>query len=107
MRSFWTDKWTFPAQQGVWTRFAFDVFYSQDPGRGWFQVSADRNSDGDFDDSGERSPVIRVPTLATENSTGAPIPSHLRTGLYHNSSIPCPGSSGCSVEVDNVQVVAG
>ncbi len=107
--------WSFPAQSGVWTRFAFDVYYSQDPDRGWLQVSADLNGDGDFDDPGERSPVIHAATLATEVAApgssadglapGAPIPSHLRAGIYHDPSIPCPPPSGCSVEVDNVQVL--
>jgi hypothetical protein len=108
--------WTFPAQPGVWTRFAFDVYYSQDPNRGWLQVSADLNGDGDFEDGGERSSVIRTNTLKTEVdgpmgtsdglAAGDPIPSHLRTGVYHDPAIPCPAPGGCSVEVDNVQVLA-
>ncbi|MGH2980769.1 MAG: heparin lyase I family protein, partial [Solirubrobacterales bacterium] len=102
------DEWTidsfngvyasFPAQRGVWTRFAFDVYYSQDPNRGWLQVSVDLNGDGDFDDAGERTPVIRTNTLKTETAgdssdglaPGDPIPSHLRTGIYHKDTIPCP-----------------
>jgi hypothetical protein len=36
---------------------------------------------------------------------GDPIPSHLRAGLYHNANIPCPAPSGCSIDIDNVQVV--
>jgi hypothetical protein len=106
--------WSFPARSGVWTRFAWDVYYSQDPGRGWLQVSADLNADGDFDDPEERSPLIRAQTLKTETSgsssdglaAGDPIPSHLRVGLYHNDSVGCPAPTGCSTEVDNVQVVA-
>jgi hypothetical protein len=106
--------WRFPAQAGVWTRFAFDVFYSQDPAKGSLQVSADLNDDGDFNDSGERSPVIHGPTLKAETagsssdglSAGDSIPDHLRTGIYHDPSIPCPAPSGCSIDVDNVQVLA-
>jgi hypothetical protein len=111
----WHDLFNFPAQSNTWTRFAWDVFYSQDPAKGWLQVSADLNGDGDFSDPGERSPVIHTATLRTEPEgprgasdglpAGAPIPSHLRTGIYHNPSIPCPSPSGCSVDVDNVQVV--
>ena len=111
----WHTIYSFPARAGVWTRFAFDVYYSQDPSKGWIQVSADLNGDGDFNDPGERSPVIHAATLATEAAgsfnasdglaAGAPIPSHLRMGIYHDPSIPCPAPSGCSVEVDNVQVV--
>jgi hypothetical protein len=112
----WHELWTFPAKLSTWTRFAWDVYYSNDPSQGWLQVSADLNGDGDFDDPGERSPVFHMATLKTEiegpNGTrdglapGDPIPSHLRAGIYHNPSIDCPGPEGCSVEVDDVQVLA-
>ncbi len=111
----WHELFSFPAKSNTWTRFAWDVYYSQDPSKGWLQVSADLNGDGDFTDPGERSPVFHTATLRTEPEgphgasdglpAGAPIPSHLRTGIYHNPSIPCPAPNGCSVEVDNVQVV--
>jgi Polysaccharide lyase len=107
---------SFPAQTGTWTRFAWDVKYSQDPNQGWLQVSADLNGDGDFNDPHERSPLIHGATLKTEvngpNGTsdglapGDPIPDHLRIGLYHNPSISCAAPVDCSVGVDNVQVVA-
>jgi hypothetical protein len=105
--------WTFPARPGQWTRFAWDVFYSADPSRGWLQVSADLNDDGDFNDLGERSPVIHHATLKTETAgtnsdglaAGTSIPDHLRTGIYHNPSISCPAPSGCSIDVDNFQVL--
>jgi hypothetical protein len=112
----WKTIQTFPAQAGVWTRFAWDVYYSQDPAKGWLQVSVDLNGDGDFADPGERSPVAHGATLQTEIAgpfnaedglaAGAPIPSHLRIGLYHDPSIPCPPPGGCSIDVDNVQVIA-
>ncbi len=105
--------WTFPAEKNVWTRFMFDVTYSQDEDRGRIQVAADIDGDGDFDDEGERSPRIEAPTLRAETAgpednfaPGASIPSHLRAGLYHDPSVPCPRPVGCSTEVDNVQVVA-
>jgi hypothetical protein len=111
----WHELWTFPAELNTWTRFAWDVYYSQDPSKGWLQVSADLNGDGDFDDPGERSPVFHVATLKTEIEgpngardglvAGEAIPSHLRMGIYHDSSIHCPASGGCSVELDNVQVI--
>jgi hypothetical protein len=111
----WHDLFNFPAQPNVWTRFAWDVFYSQDPNQGWIQVSADLNGDGDFGDAGERSPLVHTATLRTEPdgphgtsdglAPGDPIPSHLRAGIYHNPSIPCVAPAGCSVDVDNVQVV--
>ncbi|MGH2980504.1 MAG: hypothetical protein ACRDKV_00480, partial [Solirubrobacterales bacterium] len=98
---------------GVWTRFAFDVLYSQDPDRGRLQVSVDLNGDGDFDDRGERTLVIRTNTLKAETTgdgddglaPGDPIPSHLRAGVYHNPLIPCPPPRGCSIGIDNVQVL--
>jgi hypothetical protein len=108
--------WKFPAQRDVWTRFAWDVTYSTDPSRGSIQVSADLNNDGDFDDPGERMPRIHTNTLITETdgphgtsdglAPGDAIPSHLRTGIYHDSDIPCPAPAGCSTQVDNIQVVA-
>ena len=110
----WNQVWKFPAQAGVWTRFAWDVYYSGDPNKGWLQVSADLNNDGDFDDPGERSPVIHTATMATEIAgypgdgvaVGTGIPSHLRVGVYHDPAIACPQPTGCSIDVDNVQVVA-
>ena len=34
------------------------------------------------------------------------MPSHLRAGIYQNESYACPRSGvGCSVDVDNVQVL--
>jgi hypothetical protein len=112
----WHGLWSFPAVRNRWTRFAWDVYYSQIPGKGSIQVSADLNDDGDFEDPGERSPVFHLRTLKTEIdgpngdgdgiAPGEPIPSHLRAGLYHNPAIRCPAPRGCSVEVDNVQVLA-
>jgi hypothetical protein len=113
----WVELFSFPAKANQWTRFAWDVYYSQDPNKGRIQVSADLNGDGDFEDTGERSPVYHVATLKTEIegpngasdgiAAGQPIPSHLRAGIYHNPEIPCPASTGgCSVQVDNVQVMA-
>jgi hypothetical protein len=112
----WNTIQTFPAKANTWTRFAWDVYYSQDPSKGWLQVSADLNGDGDFNDPGERGPVIHTATLQTEISgpfngedgipAGDPIPSHLRMGIYHDPSIPCPAPAGCSIDIDNVQVLA-
>ncbi|MDX6651771.1 MAG: hypothetical protein QOG09_93 [Solirubrobacterales bacterium] len=104
--------WSAPATKLSWTRFAFDVNYSQDPSKGSITVYADLNGDGDTADSGERSATIHTYTLKRETVSGSSsglqagdsIPSHLRTGIYHNPAIPCPG--GCSVDVDNVQVLS-
>ena len=64
----------------------------------------------DFNDANEQSPVIHTATLRAEVAGGpskyAPgqsIPDHLRAGIYQDPSYNCPG--GCSVGVDNVQVV--
>ncbi|MBS1679497.1 MAG: heparin lyase I family protein [Actinobacteria bacterium] len=111
----WHDLFSFPARKKTWTRFAWDVYYSQNPAKGWLQVSADLNGDGDFNDPGERSPVFHVATLKTEIegpngasdglAAGQPIPSHLRMGIYHDPAISCPAPTGCSVELDDVQVL--
>ena len=104
---------TFPATANTWTRFAWDVYYSQDPKKGHLQVSADLNNDGDFADAGESSSTFYGQTLKTEVSgpngssdglsPGDPIPSHLRMGIYHDPTLKC--ASGCSIDVDNVQIV--
>lgn len=111
----WHTVYSFPARSRFWTRFSWNVHYSKDPSKGWLRVSADLNGDGDFKDPGERSPVIHGATLATEIAgpfngedgirSGAAIRSHLRLGVYHDPLIPCPAPRGCSIDVDNVQVV--
>ena len=113
MVSDWEGVWSAPAQQGVWTRFAFDIRYSQDPSVGTMTVYADLNGDGDARDSGEQSPIMHMATLRRETTGGsstdgiAPgesIPSHLRMGVYHDAGIAC--GSGCAVDIDNVEVLA-
>lgn len=106
-----TRIWSTPAQKGVWTRAAFDVTYSQDPALGRIKVYIDTNGDGDFNDPGEQSPTISTHTLKYETAgsrntvaVGASIPSHLRLGVYRGSDLDCP-TAGCSVQVDNVEVV--
>jgi hypothetical protein len=76
-------------------------------------VRADLNGDSDYDDDGEVSPTFRTNTLKYEIpgrsddglEPGDSIPSHLRVGLYHDTPIPCPPPAGCSLHVDNVQVL--
>jgi hypothetical protein len=115
LQNSWHQMWTTPAPDSdKWIRYAMDVNYSTDPNVGSVQVSVDLNGDGDALDAGEQSPVIHMQTLLVEtdgpNGTsdglapGDAIPDHLRIGLYHNPSIACPPPSGCSVDVDNVQV---
>jgi hypothetical protein len=93
------------------------VVYSPDPAVGSVSVAADLNGDGDMGDGGERSPVIHLPTLRSEAGAenldpdidglaiGDPIPSHLRAGIYHDPAYNCPAPTGCSVDIDNVQIV--
>ena len=109
----WSDVWSTRARQKVWTRFAFDITYSQDPGVGSIKVYVDLNGDGDADDRKEQSRRTSRATLRREVGggsgpigVGGSIPSHLRVGIYQNESHPCPGPQGCAVDVDNVQVVA-
>jgi hypothetical protein len=105
--------WSVAASTGVWTRFAFDVKYSQDSSQGWVKVYVDLNNDGDFADTDETSGTIATYTLKRETAgssgdglaQGDSIPSHLRTGIYHNPSYTCASPTGCYVDVDNVQVV--
>ena len=106
--------WARPARAGVWTRFAIDARYSRSKSKGWIRVLADLNGDGDFGDGRERSRTIHTSTLKAEIPgtpsdgyvEGQSLPSHLRAGIYHDPAIPCPGPVGCSIDIDNVQVVA-
>ena len=105
-----TEFWSAPAQQNVWTRWAWDVTNSQHASLGRFKAYVDLNADGDWADAGEQSPQFSFPTLKYEVAgddtdgllPGDSIPGHLRMGIYHDSSIPCP--LGCAFEFDNVQV---
>jgi hypothetical protein len=105
--------WSVPAQLNFWTRFVFDIRYSDHKKGGYIRVGADLNGDGDISDPGELSPRFHTYTLKVETPGGAPdgiaaghaIPSHLRAGLYHDSAVLCPAPTGCSVDIDNVQVL--
>jgi hypothetical protein len=107
------ELWSAPAQLNFWTRFLFNIRYSANPRKGFIRVGVDLNGDGDFADPGERSRRFHTYTLKVETpgggddgiNPGQAIPSHLRAGIYHNSSIPCPSGTGCSVDIDNVQVL--
>lgn len=108
----WT-RWTAPARRGLWTHFTFDVLYSQHPMVGNVRFLADLNGDGDTNDADENNGPYYGTTLKRELPEkppfdglrrGASIPSHLRVGLYHDPSIPCPG--GCAIDVDSVEVIA-
>jgi hypothetical protein len=104
--------WSAPAAINVWTRFLFNIRYSTNPRKGFIQIGVDLDGDGDFADPGELSRVMHTYTLKEEMPPGGDgirpgqaVPSHLRAGIYHNPSIPCPRPTGCSVDIDNVQVL--
>jgi hypothetical protein len=112
--------WSTPAVQNVWTRFVFDVVYTTNPEVGSVTVRVDLNGDGDYvddvngdgrvdEDSGPiRQATLRFETAPGTNQTdpGDPLPSHLRMGIYHDAGHSCPRTgSGCSIDIDNVQVV--
>jgi hypothetical protein len=109
----WESFWSVPAPRGQWVRVAMDTTYSAASDQGALQMYIDLNGDGDASDEGEQSPVYEGATLKSEVAPGSTsanalaagesIPSHLRMGVYHNPAYACP--SGCSVDVDNVQVV--
>ena len=106
--------WSRRARKGFWTRFAFDVRYAKKRRKGRIRVIVDLNGDGDFADRGEHSRRIRTNTLKREiagtpsdgKRAGQALTSHLRVGIYHDTPIRCKRPRGCSVDVDNVQVVA-
>ena len=63
-----TRLWSAPARTGTWTRFAFDVHYSQYASQGSIKVYVDLNGDGDATDPGEQSPTFNTYTLKTETA---------------------------------------
>jgi Polysaccharide lyase len=105
--------WSVPAQANFWTRFSFDVRYSDSKKGGYLRIGVDLNGDGDFADPSELSRGMHTYTLKREIpgpehdgiKAGQAIPSHLRAGIYHDTAIPCRGPVGCQVDLDNVQVL--
>jgi hypothetical protein len=90
------ELWSTPATLGSWTHISWDVTYSPNPSQGKVQLTVD----------GVQSPTFTTYTEKYEISPGSeglrpgdPIPSHLRMGLYHDSSLP-----GSHVDFTNVQV---
>ena len=87
---------SWPAEQRVWTMVVWDVVYSKSPAIGSVQMTLD----------GVPSTRTTTRTLAYATASGSglaagdPIPSHLRIGPYHNSSLP-----GTHIDVGPVQVV--
>ena len=107
------ELWSAPARADVWTLFQFNVRYSTKRKKGFVQVSADLNGDGDFADPEELGPRIRTFTLKVEIrggekdgiKPGRAIPSHLRAGIYHDTALSCPPPDGCYIDIDNVGIV--
>jgi hypothetical protein len=117
LQNSWREVWNTRAPAANrWIRYAVSVRYSTDPNAGSVKIYVDLNGDGDSTDPGEQSPRLHMQTLLVEangpNGTadglaaGDAIPDHLRLGLYMSPAISCLPPSGCSLDVDNVQVVA-
>jgi Polysaccharide lyase len=90
------ELWSTPATLGSWTHISWNVTYSPNPSQGKVQLTV----------GGVQSPTFTSYTQKYEVSPGSqglrpgdPIPSHLRMGLYHDSSVP-----GSHVDFTNVQV---
>ena len=89
--------WSTPATRGVWTPISLDVTYSPDPTKGKVQITV----------GGVQSPTITTYTQKYELSpaqqgltVGGAIPSHLRLGIYHATSLP-----GTHVDFADVKVL--
>jgi hypothetical protein len=92
------ELWSTPATLGKWTDVSLDVTYSPNPSVGKVQITVD----------GVSSPAISTYTQKYEIApagqglvAGGAIPSHLRMGIYHDSSLP-----GTSVDFSDVRVSA-
>lgn len=112
LENFWTVRWSTPAPvREKWIRYCLDVTFSKDPTKGKVRVYVDRDGDGDFLDADEMSPEFTCQTLANCTSAdaakvangarpvGAPLPSHLRLGIYHRQIY-----GPTTIDIDNVQV---
>ncbi|MGH2956526.1 MAG: heparin lyase I family protein, partial [Solirubrobacterales bacterium] len=92
------EVWSTPATLGAWTHISLDVTYSPSPSQGKVQLAVD----------GVQSPTYTTFTQKYETSpaaqgltAGGAIPSHLRMGIYHDSSLP-----GTHVDIADVRVSA-
>jgi Polysaccharide lyase len=90
------ELWSTPATLGAWTHIRFDVTYSPDPTKGRIQMTVGNSS----------SPMMTTYTQKYETSpagqgltVGGAIPSHLRMGIYHDTTLP-----GTHVDFANVSV---
>ena len=92
------EVWSTPATLNKWTDISLDVTYSPNPSQGKVQITVD----------GVSSPVFTTYTQKYEIApagqgltVGGAIPSHLRMGIYHESSLP-----GTHVDLADVRVSA-
>jgi hypothetical protein len=91
------EVWSTPATLGVWTPISLDVTYSPNPNVGKVQITV----------GGIQSPTFTTYTQKYEISPGSQgllpgdaIPSHLRMGIYHSTSLP-----GTHVDFTDVKVL--
>jgi hypothetical protein len=90
------EVWSTPATLGQWAHIRLDVTYSPDPSLGKVQLGV----------NGVNSPTFTTFTQKYEMAPGSeglnpgdPIPSHLRMGIYHDTSLP-----GTHVDLADVKV---
>jgi hypothetical protein len=90
-----------------WIRYAVEVMFSKDAGKGWIQMYVDHDAAGNFNAASKFSGKIPRQTLANLTSKGSSplnvgdaIPSHLRLGIYHKNTFPTS-----TLDLSSVQVV--
>lgn len=91
------ELWSTPATLGVWVPVSIDATYSPDRTRGRVQISVGKGESATFSTYTQKYEISPPQQGLT---VGGPIPSHLRIGIYHKTSLP-----GTHVDFADVQVL--